>query len=336
MMRPHRASVTRREAIRGSLGALAATGLAPIQKPAASVSDKTLVAITLDLEMSRQYPTPDQMHWDYEKGNLDADTKAYAVEAARRVKRAGGVLHFFAVGRVLEQEDVDWLRDIHREGHPVGNHTYDHVNVKATMLEEIQFRFRRAPWLIEGKTPAEVISENIRMTSRALRQRVGIDAAGFRTPGGFHDGLRDRPDVQEMLLGLGFRWVSSLYPAHPSGTPEAGPSPADLEGIVRAQEKAQPFTYPSGLIEVPMSPVSDVSAMRSGRWKRDAFLEAVRRGIEWAIEHRATYDFLAHPSCLVVTDPDFRAIEMILDLVRRAGDRAAIVDLGTIATRARR
>jgi hypothetical protein len=85
-----------------------------------------------------------------------------------------------------------------------------------------------------------------------------------------------------------------------------------------------------------MSPVSDVSAMRSGRWKLDAFLEAVRLGVAWAIEHRATYDFLAHPSCLLVTDPEFRAIEMILDLVRRAGDRAAIVDLGTIATRARR
>ena len=288
MIWDRRAGITRREALRGSLGALAAMGLAPMPEP--TVADKALIAITLDLEMSRQYPTPDQMHWDYEKGNLDADTKAYAVEAARRVKRAGGVLHFFAVGRVLEQENVDWLLEIHREGHPVGNHTYDHVNVKATKPEDLQFRFQRAPWLIEGKVPADVISENIRMTTRALRQRVGIDAAGFRTPGGFNDGLNDRPDVQKMLLGLGFRWVSSLYPAHPPGTPEAGPARADLDGIVRAQEKAQPFTYPTGLIEVPMSPVSDVSAMRSGRWKLDAFLDAVRIGVAWAIERRATYD----------------------------------------------
>ena len=72
------------------------------------------------------------------------------------------MIHFFAVGRVLEQENVDWLREIHREGHPVGNHTYDHVNVKATRPEDIQFRFQRAPWLIEGKAPAEVIAENIR------------------------------------------------------------------------------------------------------------------------------------------------------------------------------
>ena len=31
--------------------------------------NKALIAITLDLEMSRHYPTWDQMFWDYEKGN---------------------------------------------------------------------------------------------------------------------------------------------------------------------------------------------------------------------------------------------------------------------------
>src|SRR5262249_15929876 len=126
-----------------------------------------LIAITLDLEMSRHYPTWEQTHWDYEKGNLDSATKRYSVEAPPRVKARGGKIHFFAVGQTLEQEDVSWLREIADAGHPIGNHTYDHVNVKATRAEDIQFRFRRAPWLIEGKTPAEVISENIRLGSAA-------------------------------------------------------------------------------------------------------------------------------------------------------------------------
>src|ERR1044071_905178 len=93
---------------------------------------KALIAITLDLEMSRNFPTWEQTHWDYEKGNLNAETKKYAVEACRRVKAQRGVLHCFAVGRVLEQENVDWLKEIVHAGHPVGNHTYDHVNAKAT------------------------------------------------------------------------------------------------------------------------------------------------------------------------------------------------------------
>ena len=294
---------------------------------------RALVGVTLDLEMSRNFPTWDQTHWDYEKGNLADDVKRYALEAGRRIKRRGGVLHYFAVGRVLEQPSVDWLKEIVNMGHPVGNHTYDHVNVKATRPEQIQFRFQRAPWLLRGRSPREVIRENIRITDVALKTRVGIETAGFRTPGGFNNGLADRPDVQQMLLGLGFKWASSKYPAHEIGTPGEPPSEEVYASIVRGQAEAQPFVYPTGLIEVPMSPISDVTAFRGGRWKLDWFLTATRRALGWAIENRAVFDFLGHPSVLVVVDPEFRAIDLICDMVEEAGERAAIVDLGTIAGR---
>lgn len=308
-----------------------AAGIAAGTTAKAAEPERALIAITLDLEMSRRYPTPDQMHWDYEKGNLDEPTKRYAVEAARRVKEQGGRIHFFCVARVLEQEDVDWLAGLIREGHPVGNHTYDHVNVKAARPEDIQFRFRRAPWLIEGKSPEQAIAENIRLGARAMKSRLGLDPAGFRTPGGFHDGLHDRPDLQRLLLDEGYPWVSSLYPAHPAESP---PTEDTFRGIVGAQTRAQPFRYPSGLVEVPMSPVSDVTAFRAAKWSRPAFLEAIRRGVAWAIEHGATFDFLAHPSCLVVTDPHFEAIGLITELVRASKGRAAFADLSTLAARA--
>src|SRR5687768_3737260 len=220
--------------------------------------DKALVAITLDMEMSRNFPAWENTHWDYEKGNLNEPTKRYCVDAARRVKARGGVIHFFAVGQVLEQENVDWLKEIAREGHPIGNHTYDHVYVLATKLEDVQFRFKRAPWLIAGKKPADVIRENIHVTNVALKTRIGIDAAGFRTPGGFDPGLNGRPDVQQMLLDLGFTWISCKAPKVDTGAPGAEPTPAIFEAIVKEQAKAQPFTYPTGLIDVPMSPISDV------------------------------------------------------------------------------
>lgn len=293
---------------------------------------KANIAITLDLEMSRNFPTWDQTHWDYEKGNLDSATKAYALEAAHRVKARGGIIHFFALGQTMEQENLDWLREIAGQGHPIGNHSYDHINVTATRLEDIQYRFRRAPWLIEGKAPAEVIVSNIRLAARALEQRIGIAPVGFRTPGGFKSGLADRPDLQAMLRKLGYSWVSSKYPVHPIA-PTGGkrPDAKVLAGILAAQEQAQPFVYPSGLVELPMSPISDIGAFRNGRWPLDAFLAAIRSGVEWAIGRRAVFCFLGHPSCLLATDPSFRTIELICDLVRSAGDRAAIVDLQSIA-----
>lgn len=330
---------TRMVTRRGFLGASASAGVVVALGQGVRAEEqrgkpgKAQIAITLDLEMSRNFPVWEETRWDYEKGNLNEETKRYTVEACRRVKEAGGVLHTFVVGQVFEQPDVEWLQQIAAAGHPIGNHTYDHVNVKATRAEDIQFRFRRAPWLIEGRTPAEVIRENVRLASVALKSRVGVEAAGFRTPGGFHDGLVDRPDVQRMIQNAGFRWVSSLYPAHALGEPKQEPTEAVFDSIVSAGAQAQPFEYETGLLEVPMSAPSDITVFRSGRWQLEWFTEAVRRGVTWAIENGAAYDFLGHPSCLYVTDPEFRTIDTICKLVRDAGQRAEIVGVGTLAAR---
>ncbi|MFN7803301.1 MAG: twin-arginine translocation signal domain-containing protein, partial [Planctomycetaceae bacterium] len=68
-------------------GALAAVALRPGSRAIqAAPLERALIAITLDLEMSRNFPQWEMTHWDYEKGNLDADTKAYSVEAGQRVR----------------------------------------------------------------------------------------------------------------------------------------------------------------------------------------------------------------------------------------------------------
>ncbi|MDZ4286842.1 MAG: polysaccharide deacetylase family protein [Prosthecobacter sp.] len=294
---------------------------------------KALVAITLDLEMARNFPRWEDTHWDYEKGNLSEAVKGYASEAARRVKAHGGLMHFFLVGRALEQDNVDWLKEIIAAGHSVGNHTYDHVNVKARKPAEIQFRFQRAPWLIEGHEASAVIRENIRLASAAMQSRLGIAPRGFRTPGGFANGLTDSPALQKMLLDLGFSWVSSKYPAHPNSKAGNAPDATVIAGILKTQEMAQPFRYPSGLIEVPMAPISDVGAFRNGRWKLESFLQVTKASLEHCIQNRLCFDFLSHPSVLGVMDPEFRAIEMICETVKAAGDAAELVTLDAFAAR---
>lgn len=142
---------------------------------------------------------------------------------------------------------------------------------------------------MEGRAARDVIRENIRVTNEALRSRVGIAANGFRTPGGFQNGLDDRVDLQELLLELGFRWVSSKYPAHPMGPPKTAPTQEIYDGIVAAQAQAQPYRYANGLVELPMSPVSDVGAFRTNYWKLEYFLKAIRLAVNWAIENRGVH-----------------------------------------------
>jgi peptidoglycan/xylan/chitin deacetylase (PgdA/CDA1 family) len=300
---------------------------------AALPARKAQIAITLDLEMSRHYPERGMMEWDFQTGNLDQATKDYSVAAGEIVRERGGVIHYFCVGRVLEQPDVSWLQGLAQAGHPVGNHTYDHVYVLATTAVETQFRFQRAPWLIEGRSAEDVIHENIRITTLALAERCGIEVNGFRTPGGFATGLDGREDIQQMLLDQEFDWCSSKYPAHQAGEPMQPPGEDVFADIVRAQSEAQPFLYPTGLIEVPMSPISDVNAFRTHYWPREAFLHAIRLGVEWAIDNGGVFDLLCHPSCMVVEDPEFETFKLICDLVEQSSDRAEIVGLDAVANR---
>lgn len=318
--------LTRRSLLAGSIAAGCRAGFAKEVLP----RRKARIAITFDLEMSRMYPTRDMMEWDYQKGNLNEPTKRYSLEAARIVKNLGGLIHFFCVGRVLEQANIDWLQKIAAMGHPVGNHTYDHVNVWSTQPEETQFRFQRSPWLIRGKTAKGIIRENIRITTLAMKQRAGIDADGFRTPGGSNAGLDGREDIQRLLLDEGFTWASSKYPRHKRSKPGQEPDDDVFASIVAAQRRAQPYVYPTGLIEVPMSPISDVGAFRTSRWKLRHFLKSVRQCVQWAIENQGVFDFLCHPSIMYVEDPKFETVRLICDLVKQAGDKAELVGLSTI------
>jgi peptidoglycan/xylan/chitin deacetylase (PgdA/CDA1 family) len=319
----------------------AATGLAGTLRASASpvpkLNEYAQIAITLDLEMSRNFPNWTDVRWDYEKGNLNEAAKRYTVEACRRLKARGSKIHTFVVGQVFEQENVDWLKEIAAAGHPIGNHTYDHIYLLAKSPDELQFRFQRAPWLIRNRSVADVIRENILLTNVALKDRVGVEARGFRTPGGFATGLHGREDMQQLLLGLGFDWISCTYPAHAGivDIHNSGAVPAQeaYDNIVAAQPKSQPFKYANGLIDIPMSPISDIGAFRGGRWQLQHFLQAIDLALDWAIRELAVFDFLSHPSCLGVVDPKFEAIDLICNKVEQSKGAAKLVTLDEIAAR---
>ena len=292
------------------------------RRPAgAAEGDRALVAITLDLEMSRNFPGLDRHALGLSrKGNLNDETKRYTVEACRRVKAAGGVLHCFAVGRVFEQESVDWLKEIvagrpsrrqphlrprQRAGDAAGGRP---VPLPAGALAD------RGP--DSGRRhPRQHPPRRPRRCKRGSASR----RPAFALPAASRTGCAAGPTCGRCSAQQGFGWVSSLYPRHPNTPAGEEPGAAVYDSIVQAQADAQPFVYPDGLVEVPMSPISDIGAFRTGRWRLEWFLKAVELGVAWAIEHRAVFDFLGHPSCLYVTDPEFRAIDLICDLVRKAG-----------------
>ncbi len=57
----------------------------------------------------------------------------------------------------------------------------------------------------------------------------------------------------------------------------------------------------------------------------------MKSSLEWCIERGKVWDFLSHPSALGVADPNFEVIDFIIDTVKRAGSRARLVSLDTVA-----
>src|SRR3954466_5724739 len=124
---------SRRQFLAGSL-AVAAAATCGWMSRAEGNERQALIGISLDLEMSAEYPVRGNTEWNYRKGDLDDATKQYSLRAGDLVKKRGGVLHYFWLGQVFEQADVGWLKELAAAGHPMGNHTYDHVFLKAATL----------------------------------------------------------------------------------------------------------------------------------------------------------------------------------------------------------
>ena len=155
-----------------------------------------------------------------------------------------------------------------------------------------------------------MIRDNIRLTTAAMKTRLGIDAGRLPHARRLRQRPADRPDVQQMLR-TGLRPGSAACTRRtPIG--HVGKEPGDdvFDAIVAAQADGAAVCLPDGLVEVPMSPISDIGAFRNGRWRLESFLEGdPPRRRSGPSTTGAVFDFLGHPSCLYVTDPEFRTID---------------------------
>jgi len=102
--------------------------------------------------------------WNHLKGALDDDSKHYVLKMHEVARSYGVPLYFLLVGSSLEDPDIDYLKQLVAAGHEVGNHTYTHLNVKAKTIESLQAVYANAPWRAHGRTPLQVIHDEVRAT----------------------------------------------------------------------------------------------------------------------------------------------------------------------------
>src|SRR4029078_8885699 len=86
----------------------------------------------------------------------------------------------------------------------VQQHTFSHVPFKDIV-------YSPGPGLVGTirASPPEALLEELAFTSRLIGELVGGDVVGVRTPFGYYRGLRDRPDLLEIVRATGLRYVTS-------------------------------------------------------------------------------------------------------------------------------
>jgi peptidoglycan/xylan/chitin deacetylase (PgdA/CDA1 family) len=259
------------------------------------------MSLTYDVEMCTNFPYWTAV-WDHRKGAIDADSKTYVGKLNDVAKKYGVKFQYFVLGSVLEDPDLDYLKRVVDDGNPIGNHTYHHLNVKAQTIDQLQVTYRMNPWWAGDRTPFQCIRDEIHSTTLAMHQCLGVEPAGFRTPGGFETGLHDVPAVQTLLRDEGFTYASSHY-EFKIEKQRNPPSPA-LDAAARASvDTLQPYRYPSGLPEMPMMGLSDIWAFRVLDLDRREFLRHLLATIDHAHEHRQVLSLLFHPAVLAARDP---------------------------------
>ena len=269
------------------------------------------LSLTFDIEMCTNFPYWTSV-WDHRKGAIDDDSKLYMGKMLDVADEFGVKFQFFLVGRALEDLNIDYLKRMAAEGHAVDNHTYNHVSVKAQDIPQLQPVYANAPWRAAGLSALECIEREIQQTSTAIYEKLGVAPTGFRTPGGFNNGLDDVPAVQEVLSDAGMQYASARY--YFPVDPEKKRPPAEVlnQAMEASIDALQPSRYPNGLPELPLAGITDIWAFRVLDLDRWEFINVLKRGIDHAHANQQVLSLCFHPPVLAVRDPHCDMLNVVL------------------------
>jgi peptidoglycan/xylan/chitin deacetylase (PgdA/CDA1 family) len=146
---------------------------------------------------------------------LEPDTCREALELLTEIHADVGVpATLFVCGRTLLHA-LEPVRAAKASGlFDVQQHTFSHVPFKDIV-------YSPGPGLVGTikASPPEALLEELAFTSRLIGELVGGDVVGVRTPFGYHRGLRDRPDLLEIVRATGLRYVTSWGRNEQNGNP---------------------------------------------------------------------------------------------------------------------
>lgn len=138
--------------------------------------------------------------YDVEDKGPGPITAAFLERASEIHSQLGVPATLFVVGRTLEQNVAEFQAVAREKIFDIQQHTYSHKLLKTVYIDNGE-----SIHVVRG-IGLDEIKDEISRANGVLSEVLGIDCMGLTGPWGYYRGLRDRPDILEILREEGIRF----------------------------------------------------------------------------------------------------------------------------------
>ena len=238
----------------------------------------------------------------------DGEVTPRFLEQARSLHdRLGVPATLFVVGQTLERW-VPQFQAIARDPlFDLQQHTYSHQLLKTVYIED-----GKSVRVVHGVSPQQT-REEVRRTSELMHISLGIECIGLTGPWCYYRGLRDRPDILQVLWEEGIRFTRT------DGRNERDWHPVAID--------LQPYWYDAlgfpEVLEIPIHGWHDCEIRGEvlGWQDRDGYVASVRPYIDRAAAEGKVFSLVQHDWSSLRADPEMRATDAILRYGQAVGLR---------------
>ena len=236
----------------------------------------------------------------------DDEVTPYFLEQARSLHdRLGIPATLFIVGQTLERWIPQFQASAQDPLFDLQQHTYSHQLLKTIHIDD-----GTSIRVVRGVSPEETRQE-VRKTMDLLRTTLGVECIGLTGPWCYYRGLRDRPDILQVLWEEGIRFTRT------DGRNEHDWHPVAID--------LQPYWYePAGfpdVLEIPIHAWHDcvIRDKVLGWDDLDGYVDSVRPYIHRAATEDKVFSVCQHDWSSTRSDPEMIATQRILRCAQDEG-----------------
>lgn len=232
-------------------------------------------------------------------------TKDFLATARELHNRLNVPTTFFIVGQTLE-DNIPYFQALKDDPLiDLQQHTYSHQLLKTIYIDDGKsIRVNR------GAAPEET-REEVRKTNQLLKKHLDVECMALTGPWCYYRGLRDRPDLLQILSEEGIRLTRT------DGRNEKDWHPVDMD--------LQPYWYDAlgfpDILEVPIHGWHDCVIRQDvlGWDNLDGYVDSVKPYIDRAAHEDKVFSLCQHDWSSTREDPEMTATAAILDYAQSQG-----------------